>query len=72
MPPLFADEADYQNWLSDKHKKYGHEVINGSIHSIVNKSYIVNRQIVNQKLFLDFDAGTSDANITNRLHFLLQ
>ena len=23
-------------------------------------------------LFLDFDAGTSDANITNRLHFLLQ
>ena len=24
LPPLFADEADYQNWLSDKQKKYGH------------------------------------------------
>ena len=23
LPPLFADEADYQNWLSDKQKKYG-------------------------------------------------
>ena len=23
LPPLFADEADYQNWLSDKQKRYG-------------------------------------------------
>ncbi len=23
LPSLFADEADYQNWLSDKQKKYG-------------------------------------------------
>jgi predicted CoA-substrate-specific enzyme activase len=23
LPPLFADEADYQNWLSNKQKKYG-------------------------------------------------
>ena len=23
LPPLFADEAEYQNWLSDKQKKYG-------------------------------------------------
>ena len=23
LPPLFADEADYRNWLSEKQKKYG-------------------------------------------------
>ncbi len=46
LPPLFADEADYRNWLSEKQKKYGHEEINGSINSIVN-----------QKLFLGVDCG---------------
>ena len=63
LPPLFADEADYQNWLSDKQKKYGHEEINGSINSIVNKSYIVNRQIVNQKLFLGVDSGSTTTKL---------
>ncbi len=63
LPPLFADEADYQNWLSDKQKKYGHEETNGSINSIVNKSYIVNRQIVNQKLFLGVDSGSTTTKL---------
>ena len=63
LPPLFADEAEYQNWLSDKQKKYGHEEINGSINSIVNKSYIVNRQIVNQKLFLGVDSGSTTTKL---------
>ena len=63
LPPLFADEADYQNWLSDKQKKYGHEEINGSINSIVNKSYIVNRQIVNLKLFLGVDSGSTTTKL---------
>ena len=63
LPPLFADEADYQNWLSEKQKKYGHEEINGSINSIVNKSYIVNRQIVNQKLFLGVDSGSTTTKL---------
>lgn len=63
LPPLFADEAEYQKWLSEKEKKYGHEVINGSIHSIVNKSYIVNRQIVNQKLFLGVDSGSTTTKL---------
>ena len=63
LPPLFADEADYQNWLSGKQKKYGHEEINGSINSIVNKSYIVNRQIVNQKLFLGVDSGSTTTKL---------
>ena len=63
LPPLFADEADYRNWLSEKQKKYGHEEINGSIHSIVNKSYIVNRQIVNQKLFLGVDSGSTTTKL---------
>ncbi len=63
LPPLFADEADYQNWLSDKQKKYGHKEINGSINSIVNKSYIVNRQIVNQKLFLGVDSGSTTTKL---------
>ena len=63
LPPLFVDEADYQNWLSNKQKKYGHEEINGSINSIVNKSYIVNRQIVNQKLFLGVDSGSTTTKL---------
>ena len=63
LPPLFANEAEYQKWLSEKEKKYGHEVINGSIHSIVNKSYIVNRQIVNQKLFLGVDSGSTTTKL---------
>jgi len=63
LPPLFQNEADYQNWLSDKQKKYGHEVINCSIHSIVNKSYIINRQIVNQKLFLGVDSGSTTTKL---------
>lgn len=63
LPPLFADEAEYQKWLSDKQKKYGHEEINGSINSIVNKSYIVNRQIVNQKLFLGVDSGSTTTKL---------
>lgn len=63
LPPLFANETDYQNWLSDKQKKYGHEEINGSINSIVNKSYIVNRQIVNQKLFLGVDSGSTTTKL---------
>ena len=63
LPPLFQNEADYQNWLSDKQKKYGHEEINGSINSIVNKSYIVNRQIVNQKLFLGVDSGSTTTKL---------
>lgn len=63
LPPLFADEAEYQKWLSEKEKKYGHEEINGSINSIVNKSYIVNRQIVNQKLFLGVDSGSTTTKL---------
>lgn len=63
LPPLFADEADYRKWLSEKEKKYGHEEINGSINSIVNKSYIVNRQIVNQKLFLGVDSGSTTTKL---------
>ncbi len=63
LPPLFANETDYQNWLSDKQKKYGHERTNGSINSIVNKSYIVNRQIVNQKLYLGVDSGSTTTKL---------
>ncbi|MBQ3633414.1 MAG: 2-hydroxyglutaryl-CoA dehydratase, partial [Paludibacteraceae bacterium] len=63
LPPLFANETDYQNWLSDKQKKYGHERTNDSINSIVNKSYIVNRQIVNQKLYLGVDSGSTTTKL---------
>ncbi|MDY6379332.1 MAG: acyl-CoA dehydratase activase [Bacteroidales bacterium] len=52
LPPLFADEADYQNWLSDKQKKYGHEEINGSRNSTVN-----------QKLFLGVDSGSTTTKL---------
>ena len=52
LPPLFADEADYQNWLSNKQKKYGHEEINGSRNSTVN-----------QKLFLGVDSGSTTTKL---------
>ena len=52
LPPLFANEADYQNWLSDKQKKYGHEEINGSRNSTVN-----------QKLFLGVDSGSTTTKL---------
>ena len=52
LPPLFANEADYQNWLSEKEKKYGHEEINGSRNSTVN-----------QKLFLGVDSGSTTTKL---------
>ena len=52
LPPLFADEADYRNWLSEKQKKYGHEEINGSRNSTVN-----------QKLFLGVDSGSTTTKL---------
>lgn len=51
LPPLFADEADYQNWLSDKQKKYGHNTINSQLSTI------------NSQLYLGVDSGSTTTKL---------
>lgn len=40
LPPLFADEADYQNWLSDKQKKYGNLTGEAGLTGIAGPFYL--------------------------------
>ena len=57
LPPLFANEADYQNWLSDKQKKYGHNTINSQLTNCTQLSTI------NSQLYLGVDSGSTTTKL---------
>ena len=57
LPPLFADEADYQNWLSDKQKQYGHNTINSQLTNFTQLSTI------NSQLYLGVDSGSTTTKL---------
>lgn len=57
LPPLFADEADYQNWLSDKQKKYGHNTINSQLTNFSKLSTL------NSQLYLGVDSGSTTTKL---------
>ena len=57
LPPLFADEADYQNWFSDKQKKYGHNTINSQLTNFTQLSTI------NSQLYLGVDSGSTTTKL---------
>ena len=40
LPPLFADEAEYQKWLSDKQKKYGNLTGEAGLTGIAGPFYL--------------------------------
>ena len=57
LPPLFADEAEYQKWLSDKQKKYGHDTINSQLTNFTQLSTI------NSQLYLGVDSGSTTTKL---------
>lgn len=57
LPSLFADEADYQNWLSDKQKKYGHNTINSQLTNFSKLSTL------NSRLYLGVDSGSTTTKL---------
>ncbi|MBQ2540112.1 MAG: hypothetical protein II551_00530 [Paludibacteraceae bacterium] len=67
LPPLFADEADYQNWLSDKQKKYGHNTINSQLTNFTQLSVPSDRALgqrtLNSQLYLGVDSGSTTTKL---------
>ncbi|MBR3407792.1 MAG: hypothetical protein IKG86_02990 [Paludibacteraceae bacterium] len=67
LPPLFADEADYQNWLSDKRKKYGHNTINSQLTNFSKLSIPTDRALgqrtLNTQLYLGVDSGSTTTKL---------
>lgn len=67
LPPLFADEADYQNWLSDKQKKYGHNTINSQLTNFSKLSIPSDRALgqrtLNSQLYLGVDSGSTTTKL---------
>ena len=67
LPPLFADEADYQNWLSDKQKKYGHNTINSQLTNFSKLSIPSDRALgqrtINSQLYLGVDSGSTTTKL---------
>ena len=57
LPQLFANEAEYQNWLSDKQKKYGHNTINSQLTNISKLSTL------NSQLYLGVDSGSTTTKL---------
>ncbi|MBQ6789905.1 MAG: hypothetical protein IJP76_00435 [Paludibacteraceae bacterium] len=67
LPPLFADEADYQNWLSEKQKKYGHTTINSQLTNFTQLSIPSDRALgqrtINSQLYLGVDSGSTTTKL---------
>ncbi len=57
LPQLFADEAEYQKWLSDKQKKYGHNTINSQLTNFSKLSTL------NSQLYLGVDSGSTTTKL---------
>lgn len=57
LPPLFADEAEYQKWLSEKEKKYGHNTINSQLTNFSKLSTL------NSQLYLGVDSGSTTTKL---------
>ncbi len=74
LPPLFADEAEYQKWLSEKEKKYGHNTINSQLYlgvdsgSTTTKLVLIDEQ--GQLVFTDY--SYNNGNSLQAFHSALQ
>lgn len=81
LPPLFADEADYQNWLSDKQKKYGNLTGEAGLTGIAGPFYLgvdsgsttTKLVLINEKGELVFtDYSYNNGNSLQAFHSALQ
>ena len=67
LPPLFADEAEYQKWLSEKEKKYGHNTINSQLTNFTQLSIPSDRALgqrtLNSQLYLGVDSGSTTTKL---------
>ena len=81
LPPLFADEADYQNWLSDKQKKYGNLTGETGLTGIAGPFYLgvdsgsttTKLVLINEKGELVFtDYSYNNGNSLQAFHSALQ
>lgn len=57
LPPLFDGEEDYQQWLSEKQNKYGHNTINFQL------SHFSQLSTFNSKLYLGVDSGSTTTKL---------
>ena len=57
LPPLFDGEEDYQQWLSAKQKKYGHNTINSQLTNFSKLSTL------NSQLYLGVDSGSTTTKL---------
>lgn len=81
LPQLFADEADYQNWLSDKQKKYGNLTGETGLTGIAGPFYLgvdsgsttTKLVLINEKGELVFtDYSYNNGNSLQAFHSALQ
>ncbi len=67
LPPLFDGEEDYQQWLSEKQKKYGHNTINSQLTNFAQRSVPSDRALgqrtLNSKLYLGVDSGSTTTKL---------
>ena len=67
LPPLFADEAEYQKWLSEKEKNYGHNTINSQLTNFTQLSVPSDRALgqrtINSQLYLGVDSGSTTTKL---------
>ena len=67
LPPLFDGEEDYQQWLSEKQKKYGHNTINSQLTNFAQRSVPSDRSLgqrtLNSKLYLGVDSGSTTTKL---------
>ena len=81
LPPLFADEADYRKWLSEKEKKYGNLTGEAGLTSIAGPFYLgvdsgsttTKLVLINEKGELVFtDYSYNNGNSLQAFHSALQ
>ena len=67
LPPLFDGEEDYQQWLSEKQKKYGHNTINSQLTNFAQRSVPSDRALgqrtLNTQLYLGVDSGSTTTKL---------
>ena len=67
LPPLFADEADYRKWLSEKEKKYGNLTGEAGLTDFSKLSIPSDRALgqrtLNSQLYLGVDSGSTTTKL---------
>ncbi len=67
LPPLFDGEEDYQQWLSEKQNKYGHNTINSQLTNFAQLSVPSDRSLgqrtLNTQLYLGVDSGSTTTKL---------